>query len=109
MVPEKLIAKCKSLKIIEERRREKDYYEIVIPAKDLEAWNSLLAQFFGPPSKAAGHEVSKESIDLTRNYGSLRNEQILFKKELEKFVCIAVLWMWKDGLHTTLKIASFGK
>ena len=86
MTLEKIIEKCRESRIIQERCRDDSYFEFVVLFRDLEEWNSIFTQFFGPPCKAAGREPEKESLDLTRNFGSLRPEQILYKKELEKYI-----------------------
>ena len=57
------------------------------------------------PENMQGCLPTAGDLDLTRQTGGIRIEQTLFEKKTGDWTVIAKLWPWKDGLHTTLKMA----
>ena len=106
---EAIIAKCKTLTIYEERFVADDYYEIVFDTKDTSQWTKLLKSILGPIAKPTGIEPSKKDTELIQKYGGIRENQILFKKQVGDTVVVAMLWPWQDGVRTTLKVAFIKK
>ncbi len=100
-----IVSYCRDLDIFENRCSTDDFYEVVFYNKDLSHWIRILEAFLGPARKSAGQEPSKEDLELTADSGSIRIEQTLFEKKFENGTIIAKLWPWKDGVHTTLRMA----
>ena len=104
-----IIAKYKTLNIYEERFIADDYYEIVFYTKDNDQWFKLCTEILGPVAKPAGVAPSKEDVELTKKYGGVRDNQILFKKQVGDTICLAMFWPWQDEVRITLKVAFISK
>ena len=104
-----ILAKCGSLDVHEQRVVEEEYIELVFFSKDTKAWVKVLAQDLGAPAKPAGTEPTKEHSKLTEDFGGIFANQILFKKEFDNSIVLAMLWPWQDKTHTTLKLALLKK
>jgi len=100
---QKIINELTKLDIYEKRTIGDDYSELVLintPALD-----KTLADIFGPAMKKSNEKPSKEMIILAKEYGGIRENQTLFKKDSQGYVLIALLWPWDDKQHITLKLA----
>jgi hypothetical protein len=104
-----VIEQCNRLDIYEQRRVNDEYAELVFCTKDLGRWNNLLTDIFGPPAKPQGIKPTRKDLSLTKDYGGIRDNQTLFKKENGSTFAIAMFWPWQDGIHTTLKMACLKK
>ena len=104
-----ILEKCKQLEIYEERSIADDYLELVFYNKDLTAWNKLISESLEAPIKPQGIEPNQEHLQLTENFGSIRQDQTLFKKQLDQGYILAMFWPWQDGVHTTFKAAFVNK
>ena len=104
MILKEIIKKCSMLSIYEERRITDGYGELVFYNKEIDGWNKIFADIFGPPIKPAGAKPTKDDLDLTKDFGGISVNQILFKKEFGDGTAIAMFWPWQDNIHTTLKI-----
>ena len=100
MTPKEIIGRCGELSVCEKRTIGDDYCELVFYTKDTDAWIKVLADNLGPTVKP-GREDSR----LAEDFGGIRGNQTLFKKEFDDFFVIAMLWPWQDNASTTLKIA----
>jgi hypothetical protein len=109
MIFKDILRKCVSLSVFEKRKVSPKYIEFVIFRKDLASWNSALSEFLGDPAKPAGSEPSEQDFALTKPYGGIRENQILFKKKTTEGCIIVMLWPWQDGLHITIKMADIKK
>jgi len=106
MLIKEVLSRARHLEISETRVQADDYCEIVLYNRDIAAWHRILTDILGEARKHAGVAPDAEDLDLTRQTGGIRIEQTLFEKKADAFTVIAKFWPWKDGLHTTLKIAS---
>ncbi len=104
-----IVSYCKDLPVCENRCLTDDFYEVVFFNADIDQWMRVLEAFLGPARKAAGQEPTDADLVLTAKTGSIRIEQTLFEKEFENGTVIAKLWPWKDGVHTTLRMAMLHK
>ncbi len=95
----------KGLTISEDRVDEESYKEMVFLFSDLEKWNKVLTSALNPPVKPVGMKPDKEHVKATEEYGAIRENQTLYKKDFAGQVIIAMLWPWSDGAHITLKLA----
>lgn len=100
-----IIEKCKSLKICDSRCADDAYTEIVILNEQIDRWNQVFVEIFGPALKPAGVKPDKDVLCLTKEYGGIYDNQTLFKKEIEGNTVLAMFWPWGDKIHTTLKMA----
>ncbi|MFH1318111.1 MAG: hypothetical protein ABIH71_03750 [Candidatus Omnitrophota bacterium] len=100
-----IVRKISGIKVYEERSVTDEYVEIVFFNKDIDIWNKILVDVFGPPKKAVGIKPDKEDLALTKNCGGIWDNQPLFKKDVDGEVMIAMFWPWQDEEHTTLKMS----
>lgn len=99
-----IIDRYELLDIHEKRSVEDKYVEVVILNKQIGKWNEMALEIFGPALKPAGVKPTRDVFRLTKQYGGIRDDQALFKKELDGNVVLAMFWPWQDGIHTTLKM-----
>ena len=93
------------IEIYEKRDATDSYYEAVFHNKDVGELEKALGGIFGPAVKPVKKKPAKEDSLITRDFGGIRGEQTLFRKDADGVTIIAMLWPWQDALHTTLKIA----
>ncbi|HPA15409.1 MAG TPA: hypothetical protein PKV75_09100 [Desulfobacterales bacterium] len=99
-----IIDKCGGLSIREKRCAMEDYVEIVFYNKEIEEWKKIFSGILGPAKKPAGVKPAVDDLNLTRDSGGIRLEQILYGKVFQDVIVIAMFCPWKDDLHTTLKM-----
>jgi len=104
---DEMVQKCGKLKTVERRSDSADYKEWVFLNSDLRQWCSFIEEIFGPECKPAGKEPTAEDKKVTKDYGGVRSDQILYKRIDGDQIVIVMLWPWGDKQHTTLKMASF--
>lgn len=64
-----------------------------------------LEGFFGSPAwPSPKTKLSLQMEKLIRQYGGIMQGQTLYVDNKDKEVVFAMLWPWKDGEHTTLKL-----
>lgn len=97
--------KCEHLTIFEQRCINDDFVELVFLNQDLPEWFDTISALLGAPRKAENKEPNANDLELTANTGGIRYEQTLFEKEFQDGIVIAKFWPWKDGDHTTLRMA----
>lgn len=99
-----LTQKTAGLKVREVRENRDDYQEKVIFNSDMKKWEAVLKELLGPPVKPAGVAPSGSDLVLCQIYGSIMDNQILYRKSFGDVTVLAMFWPWNDGAHTTLKI-----
>ena len=105
MTLREIIEKCSTLSVHEERCITDEYGELVFYNREIDEWKKILADIFGPAIKPAGVKPTKHDLNLTNDYGGIRVDQTLFKKEFDDYTVIAMFWPWGNNTHTTLKMA----
>ena len=105
MAIKELFSKVSHLELYQNRVQTDDYLEIVFYNRDSSDWQQVLTDMLGDARKHAGVSPDAGDLDLTRQTGGIRIEQTLFEKKTGDLTVIAKFWPWKDGLHTTLKMA----
>ena len=65
---------------------------------------STLQGFFGEPAWPSKNRLTLRMEKLIKQYGGIMAGQTLFLENQENEVLFAMLWPWKDGKHTTVKI-----
>ena len=81
-----------------------EYGELVFFSEDLPEWEASLQRHLGPPVKAKLQPVTPELKAVTEPFGELFDHQTLYLKETSGTRMIAMLWPWRDNIHTTLKL-----
>ncbi|HOX54843.1 MAG: hypothetical protein PHI86_01705 [Candidatus Omnitrophica bacterium] len=99
-----IFEKFNSIEFAEKRCVDDEYVEVVVLNKQSEEWNKISQELFGPALKPAGAKPNKDVLSLAEEFGGIRNDQSLFKKEIDGRHVMAMFWPWQDGAHTTLKI-----
>lgn len=92
------------LRVKKIRNISDDYQERVIYNKDIDEWHAMLTELLGAPAKPAGAVPSAKDLALCAPYGSIYENQVLFSKEFEEGVIVAMFWPWSDDKYTTFKI-----
>ena len=100
---QEIIAELIKLDVYEKRSISDDYGELVL--LNTPALHKTLTDIFGPAMKESNEKPDKEMIILAKEYGGIRNNQTLFKKDSQSCILIAMLWPWDDAQHITLKLA----
>ena len=104
MTAKAIIEQCQGLEICEQREVADDYAEVVFLNQQQAQWDQKLVQLLGQPAKPAGKEPSAEDTELTKDFGGVFDDQVLYKKDFGAHKVIAMFWPWQDQTHTTLKI-----
>lgn len=105
MTVKDILEKCKALRVQENRTASGDYAELVLFTKDMKEWSGLFDELFGPAKKPAGKKPSGDDESVTRPYGGIFDNQVLYRKDDGGASFIAMFWPWQNGTSTTLKIA----
>ncbi len=107
MTLKEIFEQCSILNVMDERCISDDYVWLVFSNEEAQKWNELFADILGPAIKPAGVTPSQEDLVLTKDYGGIRKDQTLFKKEFDDYTVIAMFWPWQDKVRTTLKMVLF--
>ena len=107
MLLKEIVEKCSGLGIYEKRNITNDYVELVFYNKEQDEWNRIFTDILGSAIKPTGLEPTEDDLRLAKDYGGIRINQTLFKKEFDGVTIIAMFWPWQDGMHTTLKMGFF--
>ena len=99
---EPIVKRIQALPIKEVRRTTPDYCEIVLANEQIDACRDILETALGPPLKQAGEAATEEMVALTEDFGEIVDHQVLFSKADSERTLIAMLWPWRDDVHTTL-------
>lgn len=102
---DQIISQCSHLKVCETRTSTDVYKELVFLSQETGQWDQVLSTVLGPAVKPAGTSPSPEHSKITEQYGGIYDDQVLYMKEFEQDMVVAMLWPWQDNSHTTLKMA----
>lgn len=80
------------------------YLEIVIEQSDVQALNTILENYFGPPIKKAGETVTDEIDRITGRYGGVQVNQTAYAKKTDTGYDVALLWPWANKVSVTIKV-----
>jgi hypothetical protein len=96
--------KLAGLEVYEKRSVSDDFCEMVFLKKDIVKWDEVLSRELGPAVKPLGEAPTKEDTALTEAYGGIFKNQVLYKKNADDHLIVAMLWPWQDNTHITLKM-----
>ena len=105
MTLKNIVASFSNLGVKERRSLTNDYIELVFYNEEMEKWNKIIMDFFGCALKPGGINPTTEDLRLTKDFGGICKNQVLFKKDIDNHTAIAMFWPWQDAAHTTLKMA----
>ena len=104
-----ILERCQNLKVEQKRSISDEYCEFVISGTDIEQWKKIFDEVFGLAQKKEGQKPTKEHLSLTENYGGIAANQILYKRDFDDGILLAMFWPWNDGSFVTLKLIHLKK
>ena len=81
-----------------------NFFEGVIIQQELEKLNLQLKSLLGEPVYPSKSRFTFKLQELVDGFGGIMPGQTLYYKNLGKDGIFAMLWPWKDGQRTTVKI-----
>lgn len=81
-----------------------NFFEAVIIQQELEKLNSSLRSSMGEPVYPSKNRLSRKLQTTIDGFGGVMPGQTLYYKDLGANSILALLWPWKDGQRTTIKI-----
>jgi len=119
MTLQEILEKCAGLRIDQEICNNELYVELVFFSEEIERWQEVFTEVFGPAIKLSGVEPTEEHLNLTKNYGGvlggILSDQTLFEKTFNGCTIIAMFWPWHSYTEedeegkVTLKMAVLRK
>ena len=94
----------KSLNIDSLRTDADNFFEAVVFKQEMDKLNTQLKSFLGEPvypSQGRLNRIVQETVD---GFGGIMPGQTLYYKDSGSNRTFAMLWPWKDGERTTVKI-----
>ncbi|HTZ10940.1 MAG TPA: hypothetical protein VMD04_00975 [Candidatus Margulisiibacteriota bacterium] len=79
-------------------------FEAVVVREELERLTCRLEEFFGLPVFPSKNRLSLQIRQTVESYGGILPGQTLYFSNGSEGTVFAMLWPWKDGKRTTLKI-----
>lgn len=81
-----------------------NFFEGVIIQQELLKLNLQLKSLLGEPVFPSKNRLDFKVQETISGFGGIMPGQTLYFKNLGKDSILAMLWPWKDGQHTTIKI-----
>ena len=81
-----------------------NFFEGVIIQQELDKLNLQLKNFLGEPVYPSKNRLAFKVKETVDSFGGVMPGQTLYYKNLGKDGIFALLWPWKDGLRTTVKV-----
>jgi len=81
-----------------------NFFEGVVVQQELEKLNGQLKGLLGEPVYPSKDRLAHKVRQTVDGYGGLMPGQTLYYKDLGTDSVLAMLWPWKDGQRTTVKI-----
>jgi len=81
-----------------------NFFEGVIFSEELEKLNDQLQGFLGLPVYPSKIRPPLKALEAANGFGGIMSGQTLYYKHDGSIGVAAMLWPWKDGKRTTLKI-----
>jgi len=79
-------------------------FEGVILQQELDKLNLQLKSLLGEPVYPSKNRLAHKVRTTVDGFGGIMPGQMLYYKDSGKDSIFAMLWPWKDGQHTTVKI-----
>jgi len=97
--------KVKSIGFDELRTERDNYFEAVIVKDKVRRLVPRLKGFFGSPVWPSRNRLPLQIEETIKDFGGIMTGQTLYFRQGNRDIVFAMLWPWKDGEHTTVKIA----
>jgi hypothetical protein len=81
-----------------------NFFEGVLFKEELEKLNTQLQSFLGEPVYPSKARPPLKALEAANGFGGITSGQTLYYKHDGNDAVLAMLWPWKDGMRTTLKI-----
>ncbi|MCG2714518.1 MAG: hypothetical protein L6308_06760 [Candidatus Omnitrophica bacterium] len=81
-----------------------NFFEGVIIKDELGKLNAQLINFLGEPVYPSKNRLPHKAQETIDGFGGVTSGQTLYYKNLGSDSIFAMLWPWKDGQRTTVKI-----
>jgi hypothetical protein len=81
-----------------------NFFEGVIVGQEVEKLNGQLKNLFGEPVYPSKERLAHKVRQTVDGFGGVMPGQTLYFKDLGQDSILAMLWPWKDGQRTTVKI-----
>lgn len=79
-------------------------FEGIIHTNKVDRVNQKLQDLFGQPAWPSKNRLSLKMENLIKQYGGIMQGQTLYLNNMKNEVVFAMIWPWKDGVHTTVKL-----
>jgi len=86
------------------RTDSENFFEGVIFKVELEKLNLRLKNFLGEPVFPSKDRLPRKAQEAADSFGGIMDGQTLYYKNEGNDSVLAMLWPWKDGQRTTVKI-----
>ena len=86
------------------REENENYFEAVIMKGEIDKFVARLEKFFGSPAWPSKEKMTPKMKNEIKEFGGIIPGQTLYFSEQDNEVVFAMLWPWKDGQRTTIKI-----
>ena len=101
---DKLRDEIKNIMYKDVRADSKDYFEAVILSEEGKDLAKKLEKIFGLPYLPWQYIYSDQVKNAIKDFGSIMAGQTLYFCNKDNDTAFAMLWPWRDGRHTTVKI-----
>ncbi|MCX5699655.1 MAG: hypothetical protein NTX01_08325 [Candidatus Omnitrophica bacterium] len=81
-----------------------NFFEGVIIQQELDKLNVQLKSLLGDPVYPSKNRLAHKVRQTVDGFGGVMSGQTLYYKDLGTDSILAMLWPWKDGQRTTIKI-----
>jgi hypothetical protein len=99
-----LIKKVKELPTDSVRVDDASYFEAVFVSTGIKQLSAVLTEAFGAPAFPSTKKIPPEIQPTIDYYGGVSYGQTLYYSVEEGATLLVLLWPWRDGTHTTVKI-----
>lgn len=94
----------KNVRFDELRMDSDNYFEAVVIREELNKLTTRLESFFGNPAWPSSNRLSFQMQEVIKGFGGIMQGQTLYFWNERNEIIFAMLWPWKDGERTTVKI-----
>lgn len=101
---DELKSEIKNIVYKDVRADSEDYFEAVIASEELKNLGVKLEQLFGLPYLPWQYIYSDQVHNAIKGFGGIMAGQTLYFWNKDNDVAFTMLWPWRDGKHTTVKI-----
>ncbi|MBN2831497.1 MAG: hypothetical protein JXL82_04405 [Candidatus Omnitrophica bacterium] len=81
-----------------------NYFEAVVVKEEVSNLNERLQKFLGEPAWPSKNRLGFKVQEAVKGFGGIMPGQTLYFKSEGENAIFAMLWPWKDGVRTTLKV-----